>query len=120
MATRRKIPKGPEHFEYRKFQAEALCQSTIETLDFAFYIDITPTFSDLFLYVFRFVSEHCLRSTLHGLFHYFKQVYFGVHKHFLSINLTLTFMVCCCGHFRQYIWQNQQILKSKRKLFTQS
>ena len=32
---------------------------TLETLDFAFHINSPPT-----LFIFRFVSEHCLRSTL--------------------------------------------------------
>ena len=36
---------------------------TLETLDFIFYIGSTPTF-----FIFRYIFEHCLRSTLHFMF----------------------------------------------------
>ena len=35
---------------------------TFKTLDFAFYIGSTPTF------LYRFLSQHCQRSTLHFMF----------------------------------------------------
>ena len=36
----------------------------LETLDYTIRIGSTPTFLYFFLYLFRFVSLHCLRSTL--------------------------------------------------------
>ena len=58
-----------ERFERSPFgvPSERNIKITLETLDFAFrpYFGSTPT-----LFIFRFVSEHCLRSTLH-LFRYF-------------------------------------------------